>query len=407
MDRPRALIIGGSVGGLFAAHLLRAAGWDVVVFERSASDLADRGASIGTRAELFTIMHRIGIVLDPSIGVAVRSRLCLDRGGAVLHELATPSVNSAWDRVYRPLREKLPAACYRPGWRLARVAEESGRVIAIFADGARESGDILIAADGIHSAVRAQLAPAILPRYAGYVAWRGVIEESELTAEEHELLFGRMVFALPEGELFLGLGMPGRDNDTRQGHRRYYWIWFRPADDARALPDLCTDAGGHCHGSSIPPSLVRGEITAELRKAAATNLASPLAAIVARTAQPFPHGIFDVETTQMRFGHVVLLGDSAFVARPHVGAGVTKAALDAQSLADALGASNGIDAALARYDRERVAFGHTLVARGRYLGAYLEAGAKAAMPCEAAAPERRPEIVLAEYGAAGASARHD
>lgn len=395
MDRPRALIIGGSVGGLFAAHLLQAAGWNVVVFERSASDLADRGASIGTRAALFAVMRRIGIALDPSIGVAVRSRLCLDRGGAILHEIATPSVNSAWDRIYRPLREKLPAACYRPGGRLARIAEEAGRVTAIFADGARESGDLLIAADGIHSTVRAQLAPAVLPRYAGYVAWRGVIEESEMTAEEHELLFGRMVFALPEGELFLGLGMPGRGNDTRQGHRRYYWIWFRPADEARALPDLCTDAGGQCHGSSIPPSLVRGEIIAALRKAAADNLAPPLAAIVARTAQPFPHGIFDVETTQMSFGRIVLLGDSAFVARPHVGAGVTKAALDAQSLADALGAGGGIDAALARYDRERVAFGRALVARGRYLGAYLEAQAK---------PARHPETMLAEYGAAGASA---
>ena len=66
------------------------------------------------------------------------------------------------------------------------------------------------------------------------------------------------------------------------------------------------------------------------------------------------------------------MGDAAFVARPHVGAGVTKAALNAAWLTDALKAAPDIDAALAAYDAQARALGAALVARARYLGAYLE-----------------------------------
>ena len=263
-------------------------------------------------------------------------------------------------------------------------------------DGTRESGALLIAADGSHSTIRAQLAPDVAPRYAGYVAWRGVVEESEMTAAEHALLFGRMCFSLPEGELLLALGMPGRDADTRPGHRRYYWIWFRPADEANALPALCTDATGRCHGSSIPPPLVRAEVIRDLQQAAEASFAPPLTAIIRRTRQPYPHGIFDLEAPRLTFGRIVLLGDAAFVARPHVGAGITKAALDAKGLVEALAAESDLAAALTRYDRERRAFGSALVARARHLGAYLEAEAK-----QRGAVERRPETVLQEYGTAG------
>jgi 2-polyprenyl-6-methoxyphenol hydroxylase-like FAD-dependent oxidoreductase len=401
MSNGRALIIGGSVGGLFAAHFLRAAGWDVAVFERSTGDLADRGASIGTRDDLFQAMRRIGVSLDPSAGVAVRARICLDALGAIAHEIATPSVTSAWDRVYRPLREAFPASLYRAGRRLERVETTDASITAIFDDGGRERGDLLIAADGIHSTVRAQFLPGIEPSYAGYVGWRGVIEESTLTAEEHALLFGRMTFCLPEGELLLALGMPGRDADTRPGHRRYYWIWFRPANRERELARLCTDDSGKCHGSSIPPHLVRAEILAELREAAGGSLAPQLAAIVRRTAQPFPHGIFDLESPRLIFGRVALLGDAAFVARPHVGAGVTKAALDAQCLAETLETSADVGMALARYADKRAAFGRLLVARARHLGAYLEGHAAGGAGPTAPAEAHSASTVLAEYGTAG------
>ena len=75
MARSRALIIGGSLGGLFAAHMLRIAGLDVEVYERSGDDLASRGAGIGTHDEMLEVVRRIGIPVDGAMGVNVRDRI--------------------------------------------------------------------------------------------------------------------------------------------------------------------------------------------------------------------------------------------------------------------------------------------------------------------------------------------
>ena len=269
----------------------------------------------------------------------------------------------------------------------------------IFADGTRERGDLLIGADGIHSTVRQILMPEAAPLYAGYVAWRGILEESDLPPEIHAQVFDHFSFGLPEGELIIALPMPGRDADTRPGHRRYHWVWFRPIDFALGLPDLCTDATGKCHGVSIPPPLIRPELVAEVKAHADAVLAPQLALAVARTRLLMLQPIFDLASPRVAQGRVVLVGDAAFAARPHVGAGVTKAALDAACLADALGECE-LDAALLRYDRERGAAGSTLVARGRHLGAHLEAQHKPRHERRGAELEQNPQEVLSEYGAA-------
>ena len=86
---PRALVIGGSVGGLFAAHMLRSIGWDVVVFERSGDDLARRGAGIGANGALFAVMQRIGVSFDASNGIALVSRVWLESNGNIAAEVPT------------------------------------------------------------------------------------------------------------------------------------------------------------------------------------------------------------------------------------------------------------------------------------------------------------------------------
>ena len=109
-------------------------------------------------------------------------------------------------------------------------------------------------------------------------------------------------------------------------------------------------------------------------------MAPQVAEIFARTPQPFFQPIFDLASPRIAIGRVALLGDAAFVARPHVGAGVTKAALDAASLADAVGrdaaARDDVAAGLLRYQREQQPFGSGLVALGRHEGAYLSAQLK-------------------------------
>ncbi len=89
------------------------------MFERAAGDLGDRGTGIGTREELFAVMRRIGLAADASLGIGVDGRVGLDRSGHVIHELPVRAVTSAWSRIWRPLRQALPDACYAGGKALA------------------------------------------------------------------------------------------------------------------------------------------------------------------------------------------------------------------------------------------------------------------------------------------------
>src|SRR5437763_15768393 len=125
MTQRRAIVIGGSLGGLFAAHLLRAAGFAVDVFERNVEDLAGRGAGIGTHDALVDVMRRIGVDADNALGIAIDTYIHLDRDGRVTHRSRLPRVMSAWSRLYRPLRDALPAAHYHPGRALERI--QTGR----------------------------------------------------------------------------------------------------------------------------------------------------------------------------------------------------------------------------------------------------------------------------------------
>ena len=170
--RRRAIIVGGSLGGLLASHQLRSIGWDVDIFERTAGDLADRGAGIGTHPALFTAMRRAGLSLDISDCTVPRSYVCLDEDNRLIHEAPARRTMTAWSRLYRPLRDNLPAGSYHNDMLLERVETDERAATAIFADGSRVTADLLIGADGFRSTVRTQVLPTLKPAYAGYVAWR-------------------------------------------------------------------------------------------------------------------------------------------------------------------------------------------------------------------------------------------
>ncbi len=371
MPSRRALVIGGSLGGLLAAHLLRSTGWEVTIFERNAEDLTGRGAGLGTHTQLIDILHRVGIDFDESMGIKVDSVICLDRNGRGYFESRTSRTMSSWGRLYRTLRDPLPEGSYLLAKSLVRVEQSADEVTAQFADGTRATGDLLVGADGGRSTVREQFLPDLALNYAGYVAWRAMLDEREVPADIRDEVFERYIFCLPEGEMCLAYPVPGRNNETQVGHRAYNIVWYRPTAPA-TLADMCTDTGGRHHGMSIAPPLIRPDVTAAIKSAARTLLAPQVTEIFERTQQPFFQPICDLASPQIVFGRVALIGDAAFVARPHVGAGVTKAALDAESLADALAAGDLV-AGLALHQRRQQVFGSGLVALGRQEGAYLSA----------------------------------
>ena len=242
----------------------------------------------------------------------MRSRIGLDRNGEMICEVPVRGVATAWDRIYRALKTALPSEFYRSGMQLERFEQGTHKVTAIFADGLRVEGDLLIGADGIHSTVRRQLIPEAKPRYAGYVGWRGVVEEGDVPASFRSMVFHHMNFCFPEGELALSVPMPASYGHAHQARRRCQFSWFRPVDYGNPLPQMCTDASGHCHGESIPPPLIRPELIKELKDSADASLAPQVAALVTRARQPILQPIFDLESPRIAFGRAVLLGDAAF-----------------------------------------------------------------------------------------------
>ena len=104
INKRRAIVVGGSLGGLFAANMLLRKGWEVEVFERVPDELAGRGAGIVTHPELFEAMAAAGIPLDASVGIDVQSRVTLARDGHVVLENALPQTLTAWGKMYEVLR---------------------------------------------------------------------------------------------------------------------------------------------------------------------------------------------------------------------------------------------------------------------------------------------------------------
>lgn len=388
----RALIIGGSLGGLFIANLLLRNGWDVHVFEQSPEALAGRGAGIIPHPQLFECLRRIGIAIDETFGVDNPERVTFDRSGTTLGTLALPQLLTTWGRLHELLLGAFPASRYHLGHSFQRLETGSDAITVRFSNGAMAQADLVIGADGLRSSVRAQLAPDARPRYAGYVGWRGLADEKLLSPAAHNDLFPRFAFCLPPREMMLGYAVAGLTNSTRPGERCYNFVWYRPAEESAALPRLCTDINGRVHEMSTPPPLIRPEVTSDVRRAAEELLSPQFAEVVRHTRQPFFQAIFDLDSPQIAFGRIALLGDAAFVARPHVGMGVTKAAGDAMALVDSLRESdNDISAALARYQAERARLGSAVVNHARELGAWLQG-----IDTEQARRHHTPEAVMAE-----------
>ncbi len=369
---PRVLIVGGSLGGLMAANLLQRAGIDVLVLERSPRSLEGRGAGIVTHAALLAALRAAGAAVDDTLGVWVDERVVLDAAGDAAQRWPHRQLLTSWGRLYALLRAALPPACMRLGAAVAAVQPDDDGVTVTLAGGETLRADLLVAADGIRSTVRAQLAPQVQPQYAGYVAWRGVCDEAALSRLTRQTLFPHFAFGLPEGEQMLGYPVAGADDGTLPGQRRWNFVWYRPAG-ADELKALLTDADGVHYAEGIPPQQVSWRHIAAMRQAARERLAPQFAEVVEKTAAPFLQPIFDFISPRLAQGRVALLGDAAMVARPHVGMGVAKAGDDAVALALAVAALGTTPAALLQYDLLRQPAGAAVVERARQLGAYLQA----------------------------------
>jgi 2,6-dihydroxypyridine 3-monooxygenase len=360
-------VVGGSLGGLTAACLLADSGHRVVVYERSAAELEERGAGIGFLPATYRyLVERAGVCLDD---IAVRtSRIrYLARDGTVVHDEEHPYLFSSWNTVYRQM-----LACFdRSGYRLAHelVDIQLEPSTLGFSNGLVIHPDLAVFADGVGSTARAALLPESRPEYCGYVAWRGVVPEQELSDATRRALDDAITYYVYANSHVLVYPIPGRDGSVAPGQRLINIVWYRNYLAGDDLDDLLVDGRGARREVSVPPGALRPEHVAEARALATARLPPPIAEAVLSVADLFVQVVLDLEVPRMAFGRACLLGDAAFAVRPHAAAGTAKAADDAWTLRDALDAHPGDPvAALAAWEPGQLALGRSLLTRTRAIG---------------------------------------
>lgn len=364
--RPRVAVMGGSLGGLTAALLLRDAGCEVDVYERSRSALDSRGAGIVSHdmTMRYIAEHELMDVAQAS----AKWWRYVDRSGATLVQEPCRFRFTSWNSIHKALFSHFDAERYHLGHEVTSFDQDDEGVSLHLADHSRSVRcDLLVAADGISSTARARLLPGIEPAYAGYVGWRGTIAEAELSEQARQAAGGAIIYHLLADSHILTYPIPNHDGDVRRGARLINFVWYRNVPEGAPLETLMTDIEGVRRPLSVPPGAVRAEAVKELR-AAASALPDVLAEVVVGTREPFLQAIFDLAVPRMAFGRIGLMGDAAFAARPHAAAGTAKAAADAWALRDAVMTHDDVRAALAAWEAPQLQLGTNLVERSRTIG---------------------------------------
>ena len=370
MHKPSALVIGGSMGGLFAGNLLHRAGWDVTLLEKAAAPLTSRGTGIVTHPGLREVMRLAGAQFENRLGIEISRRLAFDAQGHILSEIELPQNFTSWSRLLKILLEAFPSERYHLSSGVVHIEDGDvhQRAKVHVHDGRTLEADLVVVADGNRSEARRQIFQAPPMTYAGYVAWRGLVHRDALSAMACEWIGENFGFSQIPGEQIVGYPVLGADH---QNTVHINIVWYRQTS-AEALRDILTDAQGRHHPEGIPPHLLRPDIVQQARQAAHDHLHPVWAEIVDKASELIVQTILDGVTDTMGARRVALLGDAAFVARPHVGQGVTKAAGDALALVQALAASDHqVPAALAAYSRMRVPVGYKAVAMAKQMGAVI------------------------------------
>ncbi len=362
----RAIVIGGSLAGLFTGTLLRSIGWQVDIYERSSHTLDSRGGGIVLQLDVIEAFQRAGIPQN-KLGVVAQERYYLKRNGTI-QRMPMRQTLTSWNLLYGSMRRHFPDPYYHSGKCLIEIEQNGDRVTAIFADGTRETGDLLIGADGPNSTLRQLLLPSYMPQYAGYVGYRGLVDEWDLDAETTAIFTERFVFYQFPNSHILQYVIPGENESLVPGERRFNWVWYVNYDERTELPQILTDKNGKRRDYSIPPGLIAPAVEQGMRSYAEQVLVTPFQRLVAATKEPFVQAILDLDVPQMAFDRIALVGDAAFIPRPHTAASTSKAAANAISLVDSLIEHKDVSEALAAWEGEQLALGMRLWKHGQALG---------------------------------------
>jgi salicylate hydroxylase len=330
-------IVGGGIGGLASALALTQAGFSVTVHERS-QQLVDLGAGITLAPNATRVLYHLGLGpgLEETSVTPPKTEYRHYRTGAVIMRMMTKDYREIYGSPYMRLHRWdlqhamiTRLAAIAPGaLRLASQVDQletrGDHVTLTFADGHAETADIVVAADGIRSAIRETLFSPAPPVFSGYVAWRGLVDTATLPHHLHESAVafgqGRHInrYLVRRGELLNFVAVAQRDKWETEG-------WTIPAPLDEFLEEFASFDEGTRTVISRP---VRGQV--------------------------FKWGLFGRPwLEQWSSGRVVLLGDAAHPMLPFLGQGAANALEDAVILTRCLTSEATPEKAFALYQKTR------------------------------------------------------
>jgi 2-polyprenyl-6-methoxyphenol hydroxylase-like FAD-dependent oxidoreductase len=162
--------------------------------------------------------------------------------------------------------------------------------------------------------------------------------------------------------------IPGAEGETEPGKRRLNWVWYWNVPES-GLSELMTGLNGRERDFSVPPGQVRAEFFEKQNAIAEKVFCPQFFELWRATKTPFLQPILDLAVPRMVQGRVILLGDAAFIPRPHTAASTAKAGANALALGRALqNYPNDIDTALKEWEPDQLSLGRHLERAGKSLG---------------------------------------
>ncbi|MDR6688665.1 2,6-dihydroxypyridine 3-monooxygenase [Arthrobacter sp. 1088] len=365
----RALILGGSIGGLTAGLLLKDLGFDVSIFERTFTELGNRGGGIVLQPDTLRWFRERSSITPEAVSTSTQFLRYIGEGNKVLFEEQAEWHYSSWSVMYNSLLSDFGRENYVLGEYAVGFDQDAEGVDVRFVSGRTERADLAVFADGITSVGRKRLYPEAGLSYSGYIGWRGTVLESEVSPETAELLGSSLTYSIGPNTQICMYPIPGPDNGFEVGKRLLNYVWYRNVAEGPELEEILTDKRGFTGPVSVHPGQVQDRFITEMKHAAKELLAPAAAELVNLTAEPYIQPVLDVRTPRMVEGRVALIGDAAFAARPHAAAAAAKAAADAWALAAALEENDSVTTALAKWEPGQLHVGNNLIDRVTIMGA--------------------------------------
>lgn len=336
-QRPKIIVVGGGIGGLFAAKALLAHGLEASVYEQ-APELGEIGAGVYITPNSVRQLQRVGLGSDVErwgAPVGAASQYFRADGTPIAPVQVTDSAGSGAFGMHRAdfvdfLAKSLPAGAVHTGHRCVGFEQVDETARVRFANGAAAEADIVVGADGIHSELRPYVFPPSQPVFHGSVAYRGTVPHERMPDwpnERWQMWLGKgkhfLVFPLRAGRIINYVGFVPADQEMKES-------WSAPGD----------------------PDMLRREFA---------GWDPRIEKLLAKVEKTFRWALYDREPMPTwTKGRLTLLGDAAHPMLPHLGQGANQAIEDGMALATILSRIDNVRApqALLAYERlrrERVA----------------------------------------------------